>query len=36
MQWKVASDGTVHEARIFETLNVSWENVSNVESQPLD
>ena len=33
---KVSSDGTVHEPRVFERLNVNLRNASDVKSQPHD
>jgi len=33
---EVSSDETMHEARVFETLNVNLEIASDVKSQPLD
>ena len=33
---EVSSDETMHEARVFETLNVNLEIASDVKPQPLD
>jgi len=33
---KASSDETVHEARVFERLNVNLRSASDVKSQPLD
>jgi len=33
---KVSSDRTVHEARVFERLNVNLRSASDVKSQPHD
>jgi len=33
---EVSSDGTVHEARVFERLNVNLRSASDVKPQPRD
>jgi len=33
---EVSSDGTVHEAHVFERLNVNLRSASDVKSQPPD